>query len=89
MLFAAASGGGEADGGLEGVVDPPLQASEGSDHDDPGHESCPESAEADLFVDLSDLVTERALGFALSDQFGEDGIGGVGDDGAEDTGEVA
>lgn len=90
LLGAAASSGGlEADCGLEGIVDPPLETSEGTDHDNSGHEACPKSLEADLRVDLSDLVAERALGLALGDQFGEDGVSGVGHDGAEDTGEVA
>jgi len=86
---AASSGGREADCGLEGIVDPPLEASEGTDHDNSGHEASPKSLEADLRVDLSDLVAERALGLALGDELGEDGVGGVGDDGAEDACEVA
>jgi len=82
------SGGLEADGGLEGVVDPPLEAGERADHNDTGAETAPEAGEADLGVDLADVGEETAFGLGGVD-LGDDGVGGVGDDGAEDTGDVA
>ena len=49
------SGGGESAGHLERVVDVPLETSEGSNHEDSGSETVPESLESNLSVDLSDL----------------------------------
>ncbi len=37
LLFASSSGGLESDHGFEGIVDPPLETSESTDHDDSGH----------------------------------------------------
>lgn len=86
---AASSSGCQTDCGLEGVVDIPLETSEGTDHDDPGHETSPEALETNLTVDLAHLLSESAGRVTLGDQLGEDGIGGVGHHCAEDTGKVA
>ena len=77
-----ATGGLEADGHLEGVVDPPLETGQGTDHEDSGAEAAPQSLEADLAVDFAD-------GAALLVHDGDHGVSGVRDDGAEDTREVA
>jgi hypothetical protein len=65
---AASSGGLQADCSLEGIVDPPLETSEGTDHDDPGHETSPEALEADLAIDLAYLLSETAGRVTLGDQ---------------------
>ena len=39
---------------LEGVVDEPLKSGEGTDHEDTGTETSPESGETDLGVDGTD-----------------------------------
>ena len=72
---------------LEGIVDEPLEGGKGTDHDDTGSESSPESSEADLRVDGSD----SGLGLAGLDggvELGNHGIGRVGDNSAEDTSNV-
>jgi len=89
LRSAAASSGLEAHCALERIVDPPLQACKGTDHHDSGHQACPKSLETDFRVDLTDLLAQRARNISLGHQFGEDGVGGVRHDGAEDTGEVA
>ena len=48
LLFASSSGGCESDHGLEAIVDPPLKTSEGTNHDDSGHETSPETLESDF-----------------------------------------
>jgi hypothetical protein len=83
-----ATGGLEADGYLEGVVDPPLETSEGADHDNTGTDTVPETLESDLGVDLGDLLADGGVrGFLVED--GNHGVSGVRDDGAEDTSQVA
>lgn len=67
---------------LEGVVDPPLETSEGTDHDDTGAKTVPEAREADSVVDL-------ARGTSLLVHDGDHGVGGVRNDSAEDTSPVA
>mmetsp|Transcript_13057 Transcript_13057/g.22034 ORF Transcript_13057/g.22034 Transcript_13057/m.22034 type:complete len:302 (+) Transcript_13057:28-933(+) len=87
-MESLASGGGEAASHLERVVDDPLHAGEGTHHEDPSSESLPEPVEADFAVDLLNLVASRALSLPLV-QDGDHGVGGVGNHGAEDTGDVA
>lgn len=77
-----ATGGGETAPDLVGVVDHPLEAGEGTDHEDTGAETLPEAVHADSTVDLSD-----ALASLVHD--GDTGVGGVGNDGAEDTSAVS
>ena len=89
LLFAASSSGGlESDHSLEAIVDPPLKTSEGTDHDDSGHETSPETLESDFGVDGANFVSQRARNVSLGNQLGKDGICGVRDDGTEDTSEV-
>ena len=77
-----ATGGSETAPDLESIIDHPLEASEGTDHEDTGAETLPEAAHADSTVDLTD-----ALASLVHD--GDTGVGGVGNDGAEDTSQVA
>ena len=72
---------------LERVVDEPLEGGQGTDHEDTGTESGPESTESDLRVDRAD----RGLGLSGlegSVQLGDHSVGGVRDDSAEDSGNV-
>ena len=55
------AGGLEASCDLEGVVDPPLETSEGTDHDDSGTNTVPESLETDFLVDSGDLLANRGV----------------------------
>lgn len=60
-LFAATTGGLETHGWLEAIVDPPLEACEGTNHDDSGEETCPDSLETDFFVESSNLGSSGSL----------------------------
>jgi hypothetical protein len=71
----------ETTGNLEGVVDPPLETSEGTNHDDTSTETVPETGETDSSVDLTDGTT-----VLIHDRY--HGVSGVGDDSAEDTSPV-
>lgn len=93
MLFSRGSGGSgttgslEADGSLEGIIEPPLETSEGTNHDDSGAEASPESLEADFRVDLADVLRHGSLSLD-GVELGDHGISGVRNDGAEDTSQV-
>ena len=80
-MGSLAASGCEADGHLEGVVDPPLETGERTNHEDSGTETLPETLEADVSVDL-------ASGATLLVHDGDHRVSGVRDDSAEDTGEV-
>jgi len=79
--YSLGAGGLEAGGGLEGVVDEPLETSESTDHEDPDTKTLPEAIEADIVVDGSGGTT-----ILVHD--GDHGVSGVGDNSAEDTSEV-
>lgn len=68
---------------FHGVIDEPLESSEGSDHDDTWHKSLPDSSESELLEDSS------SGGLRVLVELGDDGVGWVGDDGAEDSGDVS
>jgi len=51
------AGGLETHGDLEGIVDPPLETSEGTNHDDTGAETVPETVEANAGIDLTSGAT--------------------------------
>lgn len=72
---------------LEGVVDEPLEGGEGTDHNNTGSKSSPESSESNLAVDGADSGLGLA-GLEGSVELGNHGVGGVGDNGAEDTSNV-
>lgn len=74
----------ETDGSLEGIVDPPLETSEGTNHKNSGKETSPETRETDLRVDVTNTLT---LVFR-SVHLGNHGISRVRDEGAEDTSQV-
>lgn len=74
----------ETDGSLEGIVDPPLETSKGTDHKNSGKETSPETRETDLRVDVTNTLT---LVFR-SIHLGDHGISRVRDESAEDTSQV-
>jgi len=73
---------------LEGIIEPPLETSECTNHDDSCDESSPESLESDFGVDLADVFTESSLSLD-GVELGDHGISRVRDDSAEDTGAVS
>lgn len=85
---AASSGCCQSDGGLEGVVNPPLETGEGTDHDDPGHQSSPESRKSNFSIDPSDFGCQRSLLTSFGVQFRNHCVSRVRNNGAEDTSKV-
>ena len=85
MCFVArgslSTGGGETASDLEGIVDDPLEASKGTNHEDSGTKTLPESVETNVGVDLSD-------GSTLLVHDGDHGVSWMRNNGAEDTGNV-
>ena len=80
-LSSLSTGGGESAPNLEGIVDNPLHASKGTNHENSGSETLPESVETNILVDLtstlSGLVHDR-----------DHGVSWMRDDGAENTGNI-
>ena len=72
-------------GRLEGIVDPPLEASEGTNHDHTGTETLGGQAGDTDFA--SNLAETLAPVLSLAHE-GDKLVSGVGDYGADDTGEV-
>lgn len=89
FLATATAGGLKTQGSLEGVVNPPLETSEGTDHDNSGHETGPEALESNFSIDPAHLFSEGSGFVALRVELGDHGICGVGDNCAEDTGQIA
>jgi len=73
---------------LEGIIEPPLETSEGTNHDDSCSESSPESLESDFSVDLADVFAESSLSLD-GVELGDHGISRVRDDSTEDTSAVS
>jgi len=72
----------DANSGLEGIIDPPLKAGQGSNHDNTGSKATPNSFEAKLREDLSSTLS--TLG-----HLGHHGVSRVRDNGASNTSDVA
>jgi len=77
----------ETNHSFEGIVDPPLETSEGTDHDNSGSHTSPETAETDFGVDFLDVVTSGAATLH-GVELGDHSVSRLGDQGAEDTGNV-
>ena len=71
----------ESHSNLEGIVDPPLETGEGTNHENTGAKAGPETVEANASVD-------GTSGFTGLVHDGDHGVGGVRDDSAEDTSPV-
>lgn len=77
--------GAHAHGALERVVDPPLEASESTDHDNPGAETLGSNVGN---TNLANDLTERLALVGRLSELRNEGISGVGDDGTDNTSEV-
>ena len=89
QLFCSLStGGGETASDLERIVDDPLEASKGTNHEDSGTKTLPESTESNLAIDLLDLGEGGATSSSLVED-GDHGVGWMGDNGAENTSNVS
>lgn len=82
------TGGGKTAPNLEGIVDDPLEAGKGTNHENSGSETLPESVEADFTIDLLDLGTSGLGRSGSLVEDGDHGISWVRNDGAEDTSDV-
>lgn len=91
VLFGAASTSGclKAYCGLESIVDPPLETSESTDHQDSGKETSPQALESDLSINSADFLPSGSLFFTLGVKLGDDSISGMRNDSAEDTSEIS
>lgn len=86
LLFGGASGRAHPERGLEAVVDPPLQAGEGPDHEDAGHEALEHQVgHPHLAGDLPDGL---ALVLGLAHE-AHQRVGRVGNDRAKDPCKVS
>jgi len=56
-LSSLSTGSGESAPNLEGIVDNPLHASKGTNHENSGSETLPESVETNILVDLSGALS--------------------------------
>ena len=81
------TGGSESHSSFESVIDPPLETGEGTNHEDSGAKTSPETSHTDFGVDLRHIFTQSSFGFDIV-QLGHHSVGGVTHDGAENTGQV-
>ncbi len=85
LLLNSTSTCSKTEGSLKGVIDPPLETGQGSNHDDTGSQTL------DHEVGISKLRGNGADGLALVlglAEKGHNGVGRVGDDGADNSGNV-
>ena len=74
---------GQTNVDLEGIVDEPLEGSQGTNHEDTHAQTTPDTHGTEL---LEDLTNRRTSGVLV--QLGDDRVGRVRDDSAEDTSDV-
>jgi len=74
----------ETNEGLERVVDPPLETSQSTDHDDSGTHTSPETIETDITVDLLDVIHSATTSLDTV-ELRDHSISGLRDQGAENT----
>ena len=86
--WSLSTGGGETAPDLEGIVDDPLHAGKGTNHENSGSDTFPETVETDFSIDFFNLGSSSGLGFASLVEDGNHSVGWVGNDGAEDTSNV-
>src|SRR5690606_9926108 len=73
---------------LERIVNQPLQTREGTNHDNPDWQSVPQTHESNVLVDSGHGTAERFSGLAVGIELADHDVGRMGDDGAENTGEI-
>lgn len=79
----SSTGGGQTNVDLEGVVEEPLEGSQGTDHEDTHAKTTPDANRSHLSEDLANRRTSGVLV-----QLGDHRVGRVRDDSAEDTSDV-
>jgi hypothetical protein len=81
--WGRSTSGGQTDVDLEGIVDEPLEGSQGTDHEDTHAKTTPDTNGTHLSEELTNRRTSGVLV-----QLGDDRVSRVRDDGAEDTSDV-
>lgn len=79
----SSTSGGQTNVHLEGIVDEPLEGSQGTDHEDTHAKTTPDANRTELLEDLTDRRTSGVLV-----QLGDNRVSRVRDDSAEDTSDV-
>jgi len=77
----------ETNQGFESVINPPLETSQGTNHDNSGTHTSPESTESDFGVDFLDVVRSGTTSLDTV-ELGDHSISGLRDQSAEDTGNI-
>lgn len=67
----------------------PLQSSQSSNHDNPNWQPIPEAREANVLVDSASGSAKGFARLTIGVELTDHNVGWVGDNGTEDTGEVA
>lgn len=75
--------------GLEAYINHPLETSQSANHDDTDGETVPESSESNFPVDPAHDGSKCLARFSIRIQFTDHDIGGVGDNGTENTSEIS
>jgi len=89
-VSSLSTSGSETTSNLEGIVDNPLEAGKGTNHENSGSKTLPESIESDLGVDLLNLSSGRCTSLVLFlVEDGDHGISWVRDESAENTSNIS
>jgi len=89
ILFRASSSCLKPNCGFKWIVNPPLETSQSSNHNDSCHKSSPEPFEADLWINSTYLLTDWSLFAALTIKFRDHGICGMWDNRTENTSQIS
>lgn len=84
FLDSLSSSGLQSDGRLEGVVNPPLESGQSTDHDDSCAQTSPKSLETNVSINLLNGISDSTISLDIV-QLRNNGICRVGDNGAEDS----
>lgn len=84
FLGALSSSGLQSHGRLKGVVDPPLESGQSTDHNNSCAQTSPKSLETNVCIDLLNGISDSTISLDIV-QLRNDGISRVGDNGAEDS----
>ena len=86
---ASSSSSGQSNCSLETVIDPPLQSSQSTNHQNSCSKTCPQSLESNLLIDPAHFLSNWTSFSTLAVQLGDHGVSWMWDYCAEDTSEVA
>ena len=84
FLDTLSSSGLQSHGRLEGVVDPPLESGQSTNHDDSCAQTSPKSFETNVCIDLLNGISDSTISLNIV-QLGINGISRVGDNSAENS----